>query len=296
MDANHGKGLQERISGTGFQLPSRLGFGVLDYKTIKRAFPAGDKWKPVLTASYFAKEADPVYEIWVEGKCCHLEEFLDGKRIAVTEGKTFEETFIRNFRKIEENPRFLRIKEQVSKGRNISFIHPDGNLARSVTFPLGIVFLLRLPVCERGKIYDLGETLIRLGSRFIHEVVYGGEILTADSEVVRHRFADFIEFYVKLGEFEEAVNRIFDLGLVEPGTPPEYGLHVLDPVTAKRGAFTVCGRKEGPMSLAYAHWLNRPGDINIIKAEECLMDSLKKERSKLNEQGLRSWPTENTGN
>src|SRR5690606_25497696 len=141
---------------------------------------------------------------------------------------------------------------------------------------------------ERGKINDREEALTHLGSRFIHEVVYGGEILVANSEGIRHCFADFVEFYVKLCEFEDAVNQIFDLGLVEPGNPPEYGLHVLDPVTAKRGAFTVCGRNEGPTSLAYAHWLNRAGDINIIKAEECLMESLKRERKRLTEQGIRS--------
>jgi hypothetical protein len=140
----------------------------------------------------------------------------------------------------------------------------------------------------------LGEALTSLGSRFIHEVVCGGEILVANSEKVRHCFADFVEFYVKLCEFEDAVNQIFDLGLVEPDKPAEYGLHVLDPVTAKRGAFTVCGRDEGPTTLAYAHWLNRPGDINMIKAEKCLIESLKREWKKLNKQGIQSWLTENT--
>ena len=296
MDSNDGKAVEKQIGGTSFQLPSRIGFGVLSYKSIKRASPVGENWKPVLTAGYVAKEGDPVYEIWVEGKCCHVEEFLDGKRIAVTEGKTIEEVFLKKFQEIGENPRFLRIREKVSKGRNISFIHPDKNLARSVTFPLGIVFLLRLPVFERGKIFEMREELTVLGSRFIHEVICGGEILTASCKEVRHFFSDFVEFYVKLFEFEEAVNQIFDLGLVEPGKPSEYGLHVLDPVTAKRGAFTVCGRKEGPISLAYAHWLKRPGDINAIKAEDCLMEALKRERNKLNEQGIRSWPTENTSN
>jgi len=296
MDSNNGKILQGQIGGTSFQLPSRVGFGVLDYKSIRRTFPTDQNWEPVLTAGYVAKEGDPVYEIWVEGRLCHVEEFFDGKRIAVTEGKTIEETFIKKFQEIEKNPRFLRIMEKVSKGRNMSFIHPDGNLARSVTFPLGIIFLLRLAVCGRDRIYDLGEALISLGSHFIHEVVCGGEILVANSKEVLHCFADFVEIYVKLCEFEEAVNQIFDMGLVEPGKPPEFGLHVLDPVTATRGAFTVCCRKEGPINLAYAHWLNRPGDINVIKAEERLMESVNRERKRFNEQVIQSWPRQNASN
>lgn len=296
MHWDKGKVVQGQIGGTSFHLPSRIGFGALDYKSIRRAFPAGENWKPVLTAGYIAKEGDPVYEIWLEGRSCHVEEFFNGERIGVSEGETIEETFLKKFQEIEKNPRFIRIRERVSKGRNISFIHPEGNLARSVTFPMGIVFLLRLPIREKGKINEMREALTNLGSRFIHEIICGGEILVADSEEIRHCFVDFVEFYVKLCDFEVAVNRIFDMGLVEPRKPPEFGLHVLDPVTAKRGAFTVCGRKEGPTSLAYAHWLKRPGDISAIKAEDFLMEALKRERNKLNEQGVQSWPTENTSN
>lgn len=213
-----------------------------------------------------------------------MEEFFEERRIEITHGKTLQEAFSQKFHTFEKNPRFLRIREKVSGGRNISFIHPDGNLARSVAFPVGFVFLLRLPVFGKEKINHLAEELISLGARIPHEIIYEGEIIAVSRKEIVHLFADFVEFYVRLWEFEEVVDLIFDMDLVDPGRPPEFGLHVLDPVTAAPGSFTVCLRKEGPVDIVYAHWLKRPGDIDVIKAEEYLMNTLSRRRKELNGQ------------
>lgn len=70
------------------------------------------------------------------------------------------------------------------------------------------------------------------------------------------------------------MNLVSKTGLVEPGGSLEFGLHVLDFMSAQPGALSVGLREEGEMKIAYAHWLNRQRDLDIARVEKRLMTTL----------------------
>ena len=275
MDSTNGRVVQGQICGTSFRLPSRIGFGLLDYKSIRQIYPEDQKWGPDLIAGYSSKEGDPVYQIRIGARSCQAEEYFEGEKIEATEGETIEEVFIRKFQCFKNNPRFLRIKERMAEGgRNISFMCPTGRLVSTASYPAGFVFVLRVPLLGRERMGQIKEDLVSLGSWMAHEVIIGGEIIAMNHRQTVHLRSDYVEFQVPLWQVEDAARLIFDTGLVDPGWPPEFGLHVLDLMSAHPGALNVSLRKEGEMEIAYTHWLNRPGDLDIARVEECLMTAL----------------------
>ncbi len=273
MNSSRGRVVQGQAGGTSFCIPSRIGLGALDYKSIRQIFPEDHKGESDLIARYTTKEGDPIYQIRIGARSCHVEEFFESEKIETTEGETIEAVFQRKFDCFQDNPRFLRVKDRMSKGRNISFVPPD-KLTRCAEFPAGLVFILRIPVFGRGRLLQIDQDLISLGSRFPHLVICGGEIISATRNQFFHLFSDFVEFYVLLWELEELVTLIFEMGIVEPGRPPEFGLHVLDRISASPGSMNVGIREEGIQRTVYAHWLNRPGDYDLAVVEQSLMRAL----------------------
>jgi hypothetical protein len=94
-----------------------------------------------------------------------------------------------------------------------------------------------------------------------------------------------------LWQVEDLVHLLFTMGLADPSKPPELNLHILDAISAAPGALNVGLRREGTVDIAYAHWLNRPGDPDVRKLEMGLRRHLTGQgRSRMDRQAAQIEP------
>ena len=81
-----------------------------------------------------------------------------------------------------------------------------------------------------------------------------------------------MDFRATLWLLEETIDFIFRGGLIPQY--PQMGLFILDPADAAPGSCKVYPGQEGTKMEAYAHVLNRPGDISVAEAEEMIMSGV----------------------
>ena len=153
---------------------------------------------------------------------------------------------------------------------------------RSLYFPEGLIFVLRLPVLPYDRITEIEPHLREISAHVSIDGVYGGEVITAGQGRLIHYFARFVDFVATLWNFEETVDLIFERALVPQY--PEMGLFILDPADAAPGSFKVYLGEEGTRMEAYALLLDRPGDIHVIQAEEIITSAVNQMKGMRNEQ------------
>ena len=162
--------------------------------------------------------------------------------------------------------------DRITAEKNVALVRPGRHGFRSVYFPEGFIFILRLPVVPYDRMKDVEPKLLKVRSHVSLEGIYGGEFITAGQGRLTHYFSYFVDFRATLWHLEETVDFLFRGGLVPEY--PQMGLFILDPADAAPGSCKVYPGQAGTKMEAYAHVLNRPGDISVAEAEEMIMSGV----------------------
>ena len=282
MDSRIDEIFKDPNGGKNHVLPSRIGFGVLDASRTRVEYLEDKSGEPILNAFYVTSKGELVYEIRLGKKSCRVEEFYEGREVGTAIGPTLERAFIQNFVCFGDNPRFRKMIDRITKDRNIELVRPGRNGFRSVYFPEGVIFVMRLPVLPRGRITEMEPKLRDISAHVCIDGVHEGNVIIAGQGRLTHYFAGFVEFIATLRDVEETVDLIFARGLVPQY--PQMGLYILDPADAALGSFPVYLGQEGTRIEAYAHLLKRPGDISVIQAEEFIMSDINRMKGMRNGQ------------
>ena len=264
------------------RFPSCIGFGTLDASRTRIEHPEDKNGEPILNVSYITSKGELVYEVRLEKESCYVEEFFEGRVIGGTKSTTLEMAFFRHFLWWGSNPRFRKMLERITKDKNVALVRPGRDGFRSVYFPEGLIFILRLPVVPYDRITETEPKLRDISSHVRIDGVYEGKIITAGQGRLTNYFARFVDFVATLWNFEETVDLIFERGLVPQY--PEMGLFILDPADAAPGSFKVYLGEEGTRMEAYGLLLDRPGDIHVIEAEEIITSAVDQMKGMRNEQ------------
>lgn len=254
------------------ELPSHIGFGVLDASKTRIEHSEGNSGGTILKASYVTRQGETVYQARLGKESCWVEELCDGEVIQQTKSPTLEEAFTQNFACLERNPRFRKMIDRMTRGKNVELVRPRRDGFRVMYFPAGLILVLRLPVVPYNRITDIDAKLRDLPIRVFIEGIYEGDVITASQGRLTHHAARFVDFSATLLDLEESVDLIFERGLVSQR--PEMGLHILDPADAAPGSFQVFLVEQGTQREAYALLLKRPGDIDLVKADQFVMSSI----------------------
>lgn len=172
--------------------------------------------------------------------------------------------------------------DRLTKDKNVALVRPGRDGFRTVFFPAGLIFVLRLPVVPRDRMTEIEPNLRDISAHVSIDGVYEGEVITAGQGLLTHYYSRFVDFSTTLWNFEETVDLIFERGLVPQY--PQMGLYILDPADAAPGSFKVYLGEEGTKMEAYAHLLKRPGDISVIQAEEIIMSGINQMKGMRNGQ------------
>ncbi len=253
-------------------LPSCIGFGMLDARRTRIEPPEDKSGEPILNVSYVTREGDLVYKVRLEKEFCYVEEFFEGRLISGAKSTTLKKAFTQNFLCWSSNPRFRKMIDKIMRDRNVSLVRPGQYGFRSVFFPEGLIFFLRLPVVPYDRMAEIEPKLRDISSHVFIDGIYGGEVIASGQGLVTHYFARFIDFIATLWNLEETLDLIFEQGLVP--LYPQMGLYILDPADAVPGSFKVYLGEEGTKMEAYGHLLDRPGDIDVIQAQELIMSGI----------------------
>jgi len=263
---------KDRNGAENHTLPLCIGFGVLDASRTRIEYPEDKNGEPIINASYFSYEGELVYEVRLDKESCYVEEFFEGEVIGMTKSPTLEKAFLQKFLCIGKNPRFRQMMGRIAKDRNIAFVRPGRDGFRTVYFPAGLIFVLRLPVVPCDRITEIEPKLRDISTHVDIDAVCEGRVITAGQGRLTNYFARFVDFSATLWHLEETLDFIFEWGLVPQY--PEMGLYILDPADAAPGSFQVYLGEEGTRMEAYAHLLDRPGDIHVIQAEEFITSAI----------------------
>ena len=264
------------------RFPSHIGFGALDISRIRTECPEYKNGEPIFYASYVTSKGELVYEVRLEKESCYVEEFFEGNMIGGTKSTTLEETFCRHFLWWGSNPRFRKMIGRITRDKNVALVRPGRDGFRSMYFPEGLIFVLRLPLVPDDRITEIEPHLRDISTHVSIDGVYGGEVITAGQGRITHYFARFVDFSATLWNLEETLDLIFERGLVPQY--PEMGLYILDPKDAAPGSFKVYLGEEGTRMEAYGHVLDRPGDIHVIEAEEIITSAVNQMKGMRNGQ------------
>ena len=132
-------------------LPPCIGFGVLDDSRTRIEYPEDKNGGPILNASYLSYEGELVYKVRLKNESCYVEELFEGRVVGMTTSPTLQKAFFQKFLCIGENPRFQQMIDRITKDKNVAFVRPGRDGFRTLFFPAGLIFVLRLPVSGTGR-------------------------------------------------------------------------------------------------------------------------------------------------
>jgi len=128
------------------ELPSHIGFGVLDASTTRIEHSEDEGEGTILKASYVTRQGETVYRTRLGKESCDVEELFEGEVIQRTKDSTLEEAFTQNFSCLDRNPRFRKMIDRMTGSKNIALVRPRRDGFRVMFFPAGLILVLRLPV------------------------------------------------------------------------------------------------------------------------------------------------------
>ena len=217
------------------KLPPCIGFGVLDDSRTRIEFSHDKDGEASLVVSYRSYEGELVYKVRLEKESCYVEEFFEGRVIGGTRSTTLERAFNRHFLWWASNPRFRDMIDRITAEKNVALVRPGRHGLRSVYFPEGLIFILRLPVVPYDRMKEVEPKLLKVRSHVFLEGIYGGEFITAGQGRLTHYFSYFVDFRANMWHLEETVDFLFRGGLIPQY--PQMGLSLTPqmqpPVPAK---------------------------------------------------------------
>jgi hypothetical protein len=224
QDKMEARKMQSASSSTYQGLPSYLGLGTLDQRSVVTADGR--------TNANYLLGGEVLYRVSIGKEECSLEELLDGALYGTSTSSTLKQAFLGHFAVYlpYESERFRRLYHRVRDNRNIYLEFPGRHgIPQAALFPAGYVFTLRQPVVEQklAEWNALKATIETQGDSAplrVEKERKGAILRLTNARKVEAEQILVVDFSTILVNLVAATDCLWQSGLIAPGK--EYRLEV----------------------------------------------------------------------
>ncbi|MEI6889462.1 MAG: hypothetical protein ACOYM0_03520 [Bacteroidales bacterium] len=203
----------------GRELPSSLGYGVLDKSSVKIE-------NEVISADYLLEcDRSVVHIVKWEKDRCELRTLIHGEFCGTSTYPGLEHVLTNDFfvRDFSKDPVFLFLGKETSRRGNIWIQHPlskEKEQQKIIYYPAGLLMLFRLPILSKGQQYASFLETLKPDQPISFFRERKGFLLVADVFLNVKRYPIIIaEFIVPLARMWSAAGTFAGQGIIDPRRP-----------------------------------------------------------------------------